>query len=481
MEKDKTFHYDEINPYIILRDLFMHLPFIILAVLTVFIGVRTCKNIVYKPEYTANATLAVMAKGNANGNIYSSLGTANSMAEVFTEVFQSDIMRDKVEKETGQKQENAKIKAELIPETNLLVLRVTADDPQSAYRILQVVLNNYRDISDYVFGNAVLEVIKEPQVPVAPSNSFDTSKFDRIGALIAAVLTAGFVVLFSVLRSTVKTTAAGKRNLEGECLAVIPYEEKNRTLKTKLKKTNKAVLLTNPLISFTYEEESHRLASYVDYKASKAGQKVILVTSVAENEGKSTIAANLALALAMRNKKVLLVDMDFKKPALYKLLDHKMQKDQGLLAFLKGEGKREDILRYDHEKQIYLMLNSVRERNAQKYVEDARFKILLEESKEICDYIILDSAPISAGTDTEYFQEYADACVLVIRKDRVPIADLNDAVEQLKEGETEFLGYVLNDFKEHNNGVRDRYGYGYGKYDKREKTTNRVKQRNHYE
>lgn len=473
MDKDKAFRYDEINPYIILRDLFIHLPFVILAVLTVFMGVRTYKNIVYKPEYTAKATLAVMAKGNADGSVYSSLSTASSMAEVFTEVFQSDIMREKVEEETGQKQVNAEIKAELIPETNLLVLRVTAKDPQSAYRILQAVLNNYRDISDYVFGNAVLEVIKEPEVPVAPSNAFNASKFNKIGALGAVALTAGLIVLFSVLRSTVKTTAAGKRNLEGECLAVLPYEEKNRTLKTKLNNTNKAVLLTNPVISFNYEEECHRLASYLDYKANKSNKKVILVTSVAENEGKSTISANLAIALAMRNKKVFLIDADFKKPALYKLLESKTEKDEGLLAFLKGEADPDNIVQYDKEKQIFTMLNSTSENDVQKYFANNRFEAFLNKAKEICDYIILDSAPISTGTDTEYLEEYADASVLVIRKDRVAIADLNDAIEQLKDGKAEFLGYILNGFKEFASSQKS---YGYGKYDNRYNMTNKTEE-----
>ena len=66
----------------------------------------------------------------------------------------------------------------------------------------------------------------EPQVPVAPSNAFRTSWFDKRGIVVAVVLMVGLIVLCSVLRSTVKTTKAAKRKLEGECLAALPYEEK---------------------------------------------------------------------------------------------------------------------------------------------------------------------------------------------------------------------------------------------------------------
>lgn len=465
MERESIIRMDEINIRTILKDLIKNSPFIILAILIAIMGVQTYKNIVYVPEYTASTTLAVMAKGNAEGSAYSSLSTASSMAEVFSEVFQSEVVKEKVEEEIGKMPENTKIASELIPETNLLKLSVTTEDPQSAYRVLQAILGNYRNVSDYIFGNAVLEVIMDPEVPVAPSNTFETARLKKLGILGATALMAALIILFSILRNTVKTTKTAKRHLEGDCLAVLPFEHKNKTLKGKIRKTNKAVLLSNPVISFGYEEGCDRLASSMEYKTG--AHNIVLVTSVAENEGKSTVAVNLAIALARRNKNVLLVDMDFAKPAIYKLMDDKSDKRHGLLEFMDGKVPLRDVVRYDKEKKIYTILNKKGLNDANKYLTAKFARVFLEAARKNFDYVILDSAPLSVGADTEYLQEYVDSSVLVVREDRVMISDLNDAVETLSESGNKFLGYVLNGFDKAGFGIIGRYGYGkYGKYGK---------------
>ncbi len=79
------------------------------------------------------------------------------------------------------------------------------------------------------------------------------------------------------------------------------------------------MLITNPARSFPYMESLKRIASGCAEDSTGEGEKVLLVTSVAENEGKSTLAANLALALSEEQNRVLLLDCDFRQPALYKI------------------------------------------------------------------------------------------------------------------------------------------------------------------
>lgn len=74
------------------------------------------------------------------------------------------------------------------------------------------------------------------------------------------------------------------------------------------------MLIQNPLRSFAYVESSKMAASRVRSYMDKEDAKVLLVTSVMENEGKSTVAANLALSLAQEGSRVMLIDCDFRKP-----------------------------------------------------------------------------------------------------------------------------------------------------------------------
>ena len=138
-----------------------------------------------------------------------------------------------------------------------------------------------------------------------------------------------FLVFMSVMRGTIKTEAAAVRRLKGTKLALVGHEVKNRTFRARLRNKNKAILITNPITTFGYVETFRKLAFRVQAEMKKNGQKVLLISSVEENEGKSTIASNIALAMAQTGKKVLLVDMDLRRPAIYKIFDIKGKSETG--------------------------------------------------------------------------------------------------------------------------------------------------------
>ena len=125
----------------------------------------------------------------------------------------------------------------------------------------------------------------------------------------------------------------------------MPYEEKNKSLKRKLrrKKQKASILITDPVVSFEYVEAIKKLASRVLIRMEDRKGKVILLTSLLENEGKSTVAANLALALSEEGKKVLLVDADFRNPAIYKILNMREEEFTGLAGALSQADSAEEI------------------------------------------------------------------------------------------------------------------------------------------
>lgn len=461
MNEEVLFYFDEINIKSIIRDVFRHCWMILIAGISAILLVSGYQNIIYEAEYTSKATLVVSAKGSGTGNSYANLTTTAEMAEVFSNVFSSSVLKKRIVEEFNLQGMNFTISAQTIPETNLLVLSVTGKQPQVVYQAICGAIEHYADVSEYVFSNAVLDVMETPEVPLYPSNAIPLRSYQKKAALAAAVLMGAFLVFMSVMRGTIKTEAAAKRRLRGTKLALIGHEKKNKTLKARLRKKNKAILITNPITTFGYVEAFRKLAFRIQSEMKKKGQKVLLVSSVEENEGKSTIASNIALAMAQSGKKVVLVDMDMRRPAIYKIFDIEPKGKNGFW-------KEEIQISGQHSMQLYLNKKIIK--NPAVFMKEKEIGTLLEQGREIADVIIIDSPPMNAAADTELVLSYVDASVLVVRKDWVHTNDLNRAIDILEKGDTEFLGYVLNDYENRKpisrgkNGYK--YGYGYGTYRK---------------
>ena len=197
---EKFIHIDEINVRAVLIDLLKNLWVIVLVAASVYMSVSAYQKTAYEPKYTSSATFVVSARGNASA--FSSLSTAREMATVFSEVFKSNVLRDKIVEQMEGETVDAVINTRVISETNLMVVSVTSSSPEQSFRVLNLVIENYPSISELVFGNAVLEVIKQPAVPTWPSNSFDVTQYQRLGLILAVGLTTLAIVLLSIASST---------------------------------------------------------------------------------------------------------------------------------------------------------------------------------------------------------------------------------------------------------------------------------------
>ena len=461
MNEEVLFYFDEINIKSIIRDVFRHFWMILMAGISAILLVSGYQNIIYEAEYTSKATLVISAKGSGTGDSYANLTTTAEMAEVFSTVFSSTILKKRIVEEMDLQGEEFTISAQTIPETNLLVLSVTGKQPKVVYQAICGAIDHYADVSEYVFSNAVLDVMETPEVPIYPSNTISVRSYQKKAALAAAVLMGMFLVFMSVMRGTIKTEAAAQRRLKGTKLALVGHETKNRTWKSRIQKKNKAILITSPITTFVYVETVRKLAFRIYSEMKKKKQKILLVSSVEENEGKSTIASNIALAMAQSGKKVLLVDMDMRRPALYKIFDIKPKHEKGFWM---------EELKVSGQHTMYMYLNKKVIKNPAVFMKEKGIGTLLEQVRDKVDIIIIDSPPMNAVADAELVLSYADASILVVRKDWVHINDLNRAIDVLGKGDTECLGYVLNDYENRKPVSRGKdgyyYDYGYGTYRK---------------
>lgn len=446
MNGEFKFRWDELNLHSVFRDLVRNVWVIILAALSAWLCVSSYSTLTYVPRYTSTATVVISSQTGTTS--VSSLNITMQLASVFAEVFQSDVLKSAVEEQLGDVWGDSRITTAVIPETNLMTVSVTSPGPEEAFRTLNLVLENYPVISEHLFGNVVMEVIKEPVIPMAPSNPNNSSQMKKRALVAGAVLPVLAILFLTMSRDTVQTYQAAKRKLDGEHMGTIGHEEKNKTVESRRKKKNVAALIVNPLISRAYVEAYHNLTVRVEQHMRRRDQKIILVGSAQENEGKSTISSNLALALASKNKKVLLLDCDFRKPALQKIFEVQSDPKNDFGRFLTAGHTDSEPIIYLKRCNLYLGVNQETYGSIQALVHSEKMVRFLAEQREKMDYIILDSPPMLVASDTEALAGLAETSLLVVRQDRTLARDINDCMDLVRQSCPDFAGYVLNDFRD---------------------------------
>ena len=170
-----------------------------------------------------------------------------------------------------------------------------------------------------------------------------------------------------------------------------------------------------------------------------------MVTSVGENEGKSTIAANLALALAEKGRRAVLLDCDFRKPSLHKIFELSIPKENTLTAYLLQQDKDpSSCLTEDKKHGILLGISHNSSKNITKLLNNGKLPALLAQLRTQADYILLDTPPMLAAADAETLAAMADTAVLVVRSDFMPTASINEGLDRLRKSAPDVSGYVLN-------------------------------------
>ena len=443
---DRRIDFSEINLYALVALLLKNLWVCVLVCISAVLCYSSLWRLTYVPEYTSSATFMVSAKDSTSA--YNSLTLTQSMASVFVEVFQSNVLREKIAEQMPESTFDGTINTTTVPETNLLIVTVTSAQPDTAFHALNLVVENYSSISDYLFANAQLEVIKDPVVPVAPSNAVPLRSHYPWVVLAALVGTWAIMVAIYVLRDTVKTPDAARSKIDARLLRTIGHERKNKTLRSKLRRKNVAPLIVNRLIKKDFIEDNMSLGSTLEYHMRRRKQQVVLVTSVGENEGKSTVVANLALSLAAKQHRVAVLDCDFRKPSIHKIFEVDTTDALLLTEWILGDAERaEDCLLADQKHGVSLAISKATGKHLVRLLNNGRLAQLLQQLRQQVDYIILDTPPMMVAADVESIAALADTAVLVVRADFMPTSAVNEGLDRLRKSAPEVCGFVLNNYR----------------------------------
>lgn len=434
-----------IDLFSIIKDLIKNLWVVILAVLVGYMGIYIVSHSIYKPEYTASATLVVNNR-SVQAESISQFQSASEMAEVFSNVFTEPIIRQKAAAFAEKSGFNGKLSAAVLPDTNFLEIKVTSDSPQTSYELLSAVLEVYPEVSGKVFKNAVITVLSFPEMPHGTSNNVvSENKSVIISACIA--LSVLLILVASVIRDTVKNEQAFKDKIDSKLLGSIPHEDKKMTVREIIDRKKKSLLIYgNTLVTLGFSEAYQKVAAKLEYMRRHNGDNVFAVTSVAENEGKSTAASNIAIALAKKNKKVILLDLDGKKPALYKIFEEQYIEQSELGELFEGKISYGDFRLRKYKKiPLYLALNTKVHEDYYQWIRSGEVERILSVFKNKADYVIIDTAPLSADASVTDIAKFVDRTILVVRNDVVKVSAINDAIITIEEVGGKMAGCIFND------------------------------------
>lgn len=202
--------------------------------------------------------------------------------------------------------------------------------------------------------------------------------------------------------------------------------------------------------------ESYRtLRTNIQYSSFDKQYKSIIVTSSEPAEGKSVTAGNLALAMAQGENKVLLIDCDMRKPSLHKRF--RISNNYGLTDLLLHKKTMEDVAVQYNERLTVVPSGKVPP-NPSEMLGSRAMTIFLEEMKKHFDYIIMDTPPVGAVTDSQVLSTKVDGTILVVKAGQTKKDVVMNSINAIKKVNGNIIGTVLNGVEQSKN----KYYYYYG-------------------
>lgn len=213
-------------------------------------------------------------------------------------------------------------------------------------------------------------------------------------------------------------------------------------LRTSLPDENRLVCLSET--DSTAPESFRLLGVRLRHLRRERAIKKLLVTSTIPQEGKSTVAANLACTLALKKlQRVLLVDGDLRRPSLARIFG--LGEPPGICEYLEGKRTLTETLYRLDDAGIWIMPAGKAEGNPLELLQLGRLPALMEQLSALFDWIIIDSPPVLPLADTSIWMRHGDGILLVVRQGTTLKRQLQKGLESIES--KKLLGAVLNSAK----------------------------------
>jgi tyrosine-protein kinase Etk/Wzc len=384
-----------------------------------------------KPSILQNIQSQQRSLGAAKQNLYSTNGSYNSMLQGVPE-----------------------------KERDLLdITREQATKSQIYAFLLQKKEESELSYASTVSDHATVDNAKANYTPVSPKNT--------LVYLFCIVSLLGLCFAIIIVKESLSGKVLYRHELESRTSIPIIGE-------IAFDKSNIPLVIQKGKRSFI-AEEFRKLRISLSFLGIDQNHKKILVTSSISGEGKSFIAANLAVSLSLTGKKVVLVDLDLNNPTIDKILN--VTQEEGITEYLTGQKEPEEIIKRvkAHDNLFFISAGNLPE-NPTELLSNGRINNIIEYLDNIFDVIIIDTSPIVLVTDGYLITGLCDATLYIVRHKYTPKViikriDERNQINPINNPAIIFNGVKVRGFFKNNYGYGYDYVYGNKDIVKRDKTS----------
>ena len=300
----------------------------------------------------------------------------------------------------------------------------------------------------FVSNNQILEEARTPSSPVAPRRNLILITFILSGLLLGFLIIALRYFLHNNITSLHEIVKQSHASMN--TLGIIPRYKEDIPVSMLIVDKNPRSLIA---------EAFRSVRTNLQFINNSPGSKIIAVTSTISGEGKTFVALNLAGIIAFSGKKVVVCDLDMRKPKIHKGFG--VENAEGMSTLLIGRGSLETSIRQSKLENLDYITAGPIPPNPSELIINERMSQLIEELKKRYDYVVLDTPPVGLVTDGVALLQKADYPLYIFRSDYSKKQFVQVADKLINENKIQ-VSVILNGVDLDRNRYSYNYSYGYG-------------------
>jgi len=298
----------------------------------------------------------------------------------------------------------------------------------------------------YVSQNTILEIATVPRAPISPIKN----KIYPIFFLVGLFLGAGYILIRFLFYDEIPSINVIQNYTDAPILGTVPNYKKEIPV---------SQLLVNKKPNSLFSEAFRTIRSNLQFISHGAETKIITVSSTISGEGKTFVAINLAGILAISGKKVILLDLDLRKPRIH--LGFNTSNEKGISTLLIGKHTLEECVQQSSLQSFDFITAGPIPPNPAELAAGKQMENLIAELEDLYDIIIVDTPPVGIVTDALSNLQRANYPIYIMKANVSKRHFINNVNNLIEKKNMDNLSIILNGVDVHQ-GRYGSYGYGYG-------------------